>query len=93
MSVVVPADLEAVIRQKVESSLYEDPAEVIQAAVRLLDKRDQQLEKLRALVAEGLATLERGEGKELTPELWEEIERAADEQIRLGIPPDPDVCP
>jgi DNA polymerase III delta prime subunit len=66
---------------------------VIRAALRLLEVRDQRAQDLRASIAEGLAAIERGEGIELTPELVEEIDREAEEQIRLGVPPDPDVCP
>jgi hypothetical protein len=40
-----------------------------------------------------LASIERGEGREWTSELMEEIEREAEEMIRLGILPDPNVCP
>jgi antitoxin ParD1/3/4 len=93
MSISVPADLEERIREKVESGQYDDPSEVIRAAMRLLDTRDRKLHELRALVAEGLASIERGEGREWTPELMEEIDREADEMIRLGLPPDPNVCP
>jgi antitoxin ParD1/3/4 len=93
MSLTVPADLEETIREKVQSGLYDDPSEVIRAAMRLLDKRDRQLQELRVSIAEGLAAAERGEARELTPELWDEIEREADEMIRLGVPLNPDVCP
>ena len=94
MPMIVPVDLEERIRQKVESGEYDDPAMVIRAALRLLDRRDQRLQELRASIAEGLAAIERGEGSELTPELiMEEIEREADERIRLGLRPKPDVCP
>jgi antitoxin ParD1/3/4 len=93
MPIHVSPDLEERIREKVESGQYEDSSEVIRAAMRLLDKRDLRLQELRASIAEGLAAAERGEAHELTPELWEEIEREADEMIRLGVPPNPDVCP
>lgn len=93
MSIHVPVDLEEQIRQKVESGEYDDPSAVIRAAIRLLDKHDLRLQELRESIAEGLAAAERGEARELTPELWEEIEREADEMIRLGVPPNPDVCP
>lgn len=93
MTMRVPADLEETIRQKVESGQYDDPSAVMRAAIRLLDKRDLRLQELRESIAEGLAAIERGEGIELTPEVWDEIEREADEMIRLGIPPHPDVCP
>lgn len=93
MSIHVSTDLAERIREKVESGQYDDASDVIRAAMRLLDTRDRQLEELRASIAEGLAAAERGEARELTPELWDEIEREADEMIRLGIPPNPDVCP
>lgn len=93
MALRVPADLEEQIRQKVESGEYDDAIEVIRAAMRLLDRRDAQLQELRASIAEGLAAIERGEVSEFTPELMARIDQEADEQIRLGIPVDPDVCP
>lgn len=93
MPMTVPQDLEERIRQKVESGQYDDPSAVIRAAIRLLDNRDKQLQELRASIAESLAAIERGEGREWTPELMDEIEREADEMIRLGLPPHPDVCP
>lgn len=93
MALRVPADLEERIRQKVESGEYDDAVEVIRAAMRLLDRRDAQLQELRASIAEGLAAIERGEGVEWTPELMAKIDQEVDEQIRLGLPVDPDVCP
>jgi putative addiction module CopG family antidote len=93
MSMTVPADIEETIRRKVASGEYDNPSDVIRTAVRLLERRDRQLQELRALVAEGLASIERGEGRAWTPELMEEIERDVDEAIRLGLKPSPDVCP
>ncbi len=93
MPIAVPHDLEERIREKVASGDYDDPSAVIRAALRLLDSRDHKLRELRALVAEGLASIERGDVREWTPELLEDIEREADEQIRRGVPPDPHVCP
>jgi putative addiction module CopG family antidote len=93
MPIHVPADLEERIKQKVESGDYDDPSAVIRAAIRLLDKRDMRLQELRASIAEGLAAAERGEARELTPELWEEIEREAHERFLMGHQPKPDVCP
>lgn len=93
MAIQLPTDLEERIQQKVASGQYDDPPAVIRAAMRLLDSRDQRLEHLRASVAEGLAAIERGEGIVWTPELMDELEREADERIRLGLQPKPDVCP
>jgi hypothetical protein len=66
---------------------------VIRAAIRLLDNRERQLEELRASIAEGLASVERGEVSEWTPELMAKIDREADELVRRGVPFNPDVCP
>jgi antitoxin ParD1/3/4 len=93
MAISVPADLEESIRQKVDSGRYGDASEVIRAALRLLEARDQRAQELRTSIAEGLAAIERGEGIELTPQLMADIDREADEQLRLGVPPNPDVCP
>ena len=92
MTIDVPADLEASIRRQVERGRYPDATAVIRAAIRLLEERQERAESLRASVAAGLAATERGEGSELTPELWEEIDREAVEKIRRGLPHKPDVC-
>ena len=93
MTVTFPPDLEASIQQKVASGRYQDVTEVIRAALRLLDQREQQQQALRASVADAFAAIERGEGVELTPELMDEIDREAEELARLGHPVNPDVCP
>lgn len=93
MAIQLPADIEESIQRKVESGQYDDPSAVLRAAIRLLDNRDRRLQELRASVAEGLAAIERGDVVEFTPELMAKIDREADEQIRRGLPPDPDVCP
>ena len=73
MAIQLPVDLEEQIRQKVASGDYDDPSDVIRAVIRLLDKQDQRVQELRALVAAGLASIERGDVKEWTPELLDEI--------------------
>lgn len=93
MVIRVPAELEASIRQKIETGRYRDETAVIREALRLLDAREERAERVRASIAEGLAAIERGEGHELTPELMEEIDREADERIALGLAPKADVCP
>jgi hypothetical protein len=47
----------------------------------------------RAAVAEGDASLDRGEGVAYTPELLDSITREATELAHSGKPIDPDVCP
>ena len=91
--ILVPADLEESIRQKVANGDYDDPSEVIRTALSLLERRDQQLHELRASIAAGLAAIDRGEGIEWTPEVMERISQEASEMARLGKMPKPDVCP
>ena len=93
MTVTFPPDLEERIRQKVESGRYPDATEVIRVALHLLDLREQRQQALGESIAEGFAAIERGEGVELTPELMNEIEREAEELVKLGHTPNPDVCP
>ncbi len=93
MVIQVSPDLEARIREKVESGEYADSSAVIRAAMRLLDKRDRELRELRVSIAEAQAAIARGEGIELTPEVWDEIEREAHERFLMGCQPKPDVCP
>ncbi len=93
MVIHVPADIEASIRERVESGDYSDETEVIRTALRALMAREQRIEEIRTSVEEGIASIERGEGIELTPELMDEIEREVEERVRLGEMPKPDVCP
>jgi putative addiction module CopG family antidote len=94
MTIRLPADLQASIRQKVESGRYGDEAEVIREALDALEARDRDhLQTLRAKIAEGFASLEGGEGIAWTPALMDELEREAEAMYRRGEQPDPDVCP
>lgn len=93
MVIQVPADLEASIRQKVESGRYPNATEVIRAALRSLEVREERIEAVRASVADGVAAIERGEGSELTSALMDEIEREAEAHVRRGMAPKRDVCP
>ena len=92
MSVTLTPELEALIEEILATGRYADAGDVIEQAVRQLEERERR-QRLQASVAEGFAAIERGEGVELTPERWEEIERDADEADRQGLPINPDVCP
>jgi antitoxin ParD1/3/4 len=89
MSVTLTPQLEDLIRQKVDAGLYRDAETVVRVALRLLDEQDRRLQRLRAAIAEG----EEGEDLPWTPELMEQLTQEAEEMVRQGIAPDPDVCP
>ena len=66
---------------KVASSRFEDEADVVREAARLLDVEDRRQWLIQAL-AEG----ERGEAIDLTPELMDQLSREADENAATGKP-------
>ena len=76
----IPADVEAGIRRNVESGHFEDEADVMREALRLLDLRERQAQALRDSIDEGFAAIERGEGIELTAESWDQLCREADDK-------------
>jgi antitoxin ParD1/3/4 len=92
MNVSLTPQLEAMIRERVDSGRYSNASEVVREALRLLEERER-LDHLRSLLAVGLAEAERGELIEWTPELMDEIDRRAEERFLRGEEPDPDVCP
>jgi putative addiction module CopG family antidote len=83
---------EELIRQKMSNGRYASASEVVEAAVLLLDERDR-FEYLRGLILEAEEDIESGRTLEWTPELHRQLRREAEEMMRRGIPPDPDVCP
>jgi antitoxin ParD1/3/4 len=92
MNVSLTPELEAMIRQQVDSGRYNNASEVVREALRLLDEH-QRVQHLRSLLAVGLEQAQRGEFVEFTPELLEDIARRAKERFLRGEEPDPDVCP
>jgi antitoxin ParD1/3/4 len=89
MSVTLSPELEDLIQRKVDAGLYRNPETVVREALRLLDVEDRRLQRLRAAIAEG----EEGDDVPWSPELMEQLTREAEEMVRQGIEPDPDVCP
>ena len=91
MTVTLPPEVEAQIRNWIESGRYPDADAVLSDALRLLEEREyERFLRVRELVRAGF---ESGEAVELTPELMDEIEREAEEAFRRGEQPSPHVCP
>lgn len=93
MVIHVTPEIEADVRQRVESGEYTDESDVVRTALRMLDVRERRLQEIRDSLAEAKASIERGEGVEWSPELMEEIEREVAERVRRCEMPHPDVCP
>lgn len=92
MNVSLAPQLEAMIRERVESGRYSDADEVVGDALRLLEEHER-LQHLRALLEVGRQDELRGDLVTFTPELFEEIDRRVEEMFLRGEEPDPDVCP
>ena len=76
MNVHLSPELEALVRRKVESGLYNNHSEVIREGLRLIEEQDRlreaHMKGLQAALAEGLAQADRGElrdGAEVMAEL------------------------
>jgi putative addiction module CopG family antidote len=94
MTIHMPADVEATIRQRVASGRYDSEVQVLRAALDALDRRDhERFLLLRAKIREGFEAAEVGELFDVTDDLFDELEREADEMASQGILPNPDVCP
>lgn len=69
MNVSLPPELEARVRQRVESGMYGSASEVIREALRLFEAYEQvktaKLEELRQDIAKGLNDAESGRTKEV----------------------------
>jgi antitoxin ParD1/3/4 len=85
MTVTLSPELEALIRQKVESGRFNDPVEVIEEALLQMDERDR-LADLRALIAEAEEEFARGEFVAWTPDLMDRLIRESEENSRNGVP-------
>lgn len=92
MNVEIPPRLEALVREKVASGLYDDASAVVQDALRLLDERHRR-DRLRAAIAVGDGQLARGEVVDWTPDLLDRLKDEAAEEDRQGLPISDDVTP
>jgi antitoxin ParD1/3/4 len=92
MNVSLTPQLEQMIRDKVESGRYNNASEVVREALRIMADHEERL-RIRSLrdaaIAEGIASLERGEGMELTDELWAQIIADGEARAKRGDPIDP----
>jgi Arc/MetJ-type ribon-helix-helix transcriptional regulator len=91
MSVTVTPETEAKIRRCIESGHHPDEDSAISSAFQALEEQyEAKVAKLRELVRAGFESLSLGE---LTDQLWDKIDRLADERIKRGEPPNRHVCP
>jgi antitoxin ParD1/3/4 len=60
LSITVPPEMAAFIRQKVDSGFYSSNSEIIREAMRSMMERDRRLERLDTAIAKGIADAEEG---------------------------------
>ena len=92
MSMSLPPNAEARIREKVANGLYISADKAIETALMLLDEWDR-LQHVQETLIEAGQQIREGRVVEWTPEPRRQIRRDAEAMARQGIPPDPDVCP
>ncbi len=66
MHISLTPELESIVKRKVESGLYNNSSEVVREALRFMEMNEDminqmKLDRLRAILAEGDAQIERGE--------------------------------
>ena len=93
MNITLDPDLEKLVQQKVESGVYQDATEMVTEAIRLLVERDdrQGVKSLDQLLAEGQASINRGEVRELTPQLWDDLMEEGRKLSESGAPIQPHI--
>ena len=93
MTITLTPELEAMVRQKVETGRYDDADAVVQAALLLLDAHERRLDRLRTAVAAADEQFEQGKYARWTPELRARLKQEAEDLARQGHQPHPDVRP
>ena len=94
MHVNLTPQLEAMVREKVASGLYNNASEVIREALRIMEEHERlRREALKAALAIGQAQLDRGEGIDYTTASLDMIKRNAARKLEAGRKPKADVLP
>jgi hypothetical protein len=91
-TIQVSDEAAALVQRIVDQGRYADVETAWADAARLLDEQDYNRE-LQEKLQEAMEQVERGEVFPWTRELSQQVFEEAMEMVRLGIRPDPDVCP
>lgn len=88
-----PPQLEQDIQSLMDTGEYDDTTDILAQGVRLLARRREQAQHLRALLQVSIDQYERGEYREFTPELRQQLWESALQRYEGGEEPSPEVCP
>jgi len=64
MNISLTPALEKLVDEKVSSGMYQTASEVVREGLRLLKERDEEMQRLRQDIQEGIDAIERGDYKE-----------------------------
>jgi antitoxin ParD1/3/4 len=77
LSITVPPEMAAFIRQKVDSGLYGSNSEIIREALRSMMERDRRLKQIDSAIARGITDAEEGRVQDIDEVRAELYERFA----------------
>jgi Arc/MetJ-type ribon-helix-helix transcriptional regulator len=92
MVIQVRPDVERLIDEARANGEYQTVSDVVEEAVKLLIEQ-QRTERIRHSIDEGVRAVRNGEGRDDSPEFWDDVQARADELDRLGVPISPGVRP
>lgn len=87
MQIALPVDIESFVEREIASGRYDDAQQVIVEALRRL-AHDEALPMVTVAeaVAESLAQIERGEGRELTDDVFDDLLKKSEVDAERGVP-------
>lgn len=92
MQITLPPEAQAIVDREIEAGRFSTQEEVIVKALKLLDDEQLVYDPMRdPKVVEAIAQADRGESRELTEEVWNEIRERANQDARNGVPIPDDV--
>ncbi len=88
-----PPQLEEDLQTLMETGEYDDTTDILAQGVRLLARRREKAQRLKELLQVSGDQYERGEYREFTAELRQQLWESALRRYERGEEPSPDVCP
>jgi antitoxin ParD1/3/4 len=85
MNVSLTPQLEAMIRAKVESGMYNNASEVVREALRIME-REERKQRFRQELDIGFRAIEEGRTVAFTPELVDKLKAEAIRRSEAGVP-------
>jgi antitoxin ParD1/3/4 len=83
MNVSLTPQLEKLVREKVESGMYNNASEVIREGLRLMEERDRKLAWLRAEIQKGIDEVAAGKFVEVDDDFFDKVDREVAEELAL----------